>query len=131
MDIKEELKEIRKLNKEIKAKQEIINTLKAREEGCTSQLSDMPRGTDYPDKKDITLKRIVLEEKIECSINKLTDKKLWAYEVIDRLEKTQHRTVLLEYYLNNKTWEKVADDVGYSCKQIQRIHGEALQELRK
>ncbi len=37
--------------------------------------------------------------------------------------------VLYERYINFKTWDDVADAVGYSKRQAQRIHGEALRLL--
>lgn len=37
------------------------------------------------------------------------------------------RAVLIEYYVLQKNWEQVADDMGYSIQHVYRIHGKALQ----
>lgn len=38
-------------------------------------------------------------------------------------------TLLIEYYVNGKTWEQVAVDMGYSWRHIQRLHGLALKKI--
>ena len=40
------------------------------------------------------------------------------------------RAVLIEYYVLQKKWEQVADDMGYSIQHIYRMHGKALQAYR-
>ena len=39
--------------------------------------------------------------------------------------------MLMEYYVEMKTWEQVAVDLNYSYMHITRIHGYALKEVQK
>lgn len=41
------------------------------------------------------------------------------------------RSVLIEYYVLQKNWEQVADDMGYSIQHIYRMHGKALHSYDK
>ena len=41
------------------------------------------------------------------------------------------RTLCRLYYIEGKTWDQVGADMGYSWSQVHRIHGEALQMLRR
>ena len=130
LDIKEILKECKGLDREIEANLELLERLRAREESCTAQLSDMPRGSEVSDKTKITDKRIDLENSLSEIVIKLYERIEQAKGHINTLPESIQRTVFTEYYLNNKTWEEVGVKVNYTYPHIQRIHGKGLQFLR-
>ncbi len=39
--------------------------------------------------------------------------------------------LLTEYYVNGKTWEEIALEIGYSVRQITRLHNKALQQIQR
>lgn len=39
-----------------------------------------------------------------------------------------YRTLLIEYYINCKTWEEVAEKMSYSIRALFRIHTRALEQ---
>lgn len=53
-------------------------------------------------------------------------------QVFDLIETIpgEHGAVLYERYVNLKTWDEVAQSVGYSVRQTFRIHGEALDMVK-
>lgn len=130
MDIKEILKECKGLDREIEANLELLERLKAREESCTAQLSDMPRGSEVSDKTKITDKRIMLEDSLSQIVIRLYDRIDEAKGYINTLPHSIQRTVFTEYYLNNKTWEEVCGVINYGYTHVQNIHGEGLKYLR-
>jgi len=54
-----------------------------------------------------------------------------AQRLIDSLDNEQWADVLTRYYLLGDTWEEVAAGAGYSVRQVYRIHGDALEWLRR
>ena len=75
----------------------------------------------------------VLARIIEERMHGLLENHLKAETYVSRLADTRHRKLIEMYYLSEKktTWEKVADDMGYSIREVYNIHGNALTELEK
>ncbi len=74
-----------------------------------------------------------LDKIIEERMHGLLENHLKAETYVSRLADTRHRKLIEMYYLSEKktTWEKVADDMGYSIREVYNIHGNALTELEK
>ncbi len=51
--------------------------------------------------------------------------------VIGQMDDNILATLLTEYYVNGKTMEEVAKDIGYTPRHTSRLHKKALQELSK
>ena len=49
--------------------------------------------------------------------------------LINRLDNTIYRTLLIARYINCKTWEQIADEMGYDLRWIYRLHGKALKAI--
>lgn len=47
-------------------------------------------------------------------------------QVINTVENSTYRTLLIERYIQFKTWEQIAVDMNYCWRQIMRLHGKAL-----
>ena len=93
------------------------------------------------------------EEKVQTSLNNGTEgkfseyaqysadmdnrlKELYTYQrkmlkLINRVDDSTYRALLIAYYVNCETWDRTADIIGYSVKQTQRKHGHALLEIDK
>ena len=74
-----------------------------------------------------------LERLLREDVERLAEAKLEAIGLITLLDNTGGaQDVLWEYYIHAmRTWDDVAEQVGYSTRHVLRIHGEALQALRK
>ena len=52
-------------------------------------------------------------------------------QVIGQIEDNTLAALLTEYYVNDRTWEEVAVQMGYSWRQTMRLHGQALGKVRE
>lgn len=86
----------------------------------------------FPDK---VIKMAELSNKIDKRIEHLTRRKADAINMIEKLDNTNYRQVLILYYIptdrNRKmmSWLDVAEEMGYSEDWIKHVHGYALKEL--
>lgn len=67
----------------------------------------------------------MLDEKID----ELVDYRVRMLNLINRLDNTIYRTLLIARYINCKTWEQIADEMGYDLRWIYRLHGKALKAI--
>ena len=52
------------------------------------------------------------------------------YLEIDRLSNTNEKILLRARYILNETWEQIAERLGYSVRQIHRVHSSALENFK-
>jgi len=107
-----------------------INRLRMDRSFLSNFFDSMACGTDIKDLSDY----IVL---LDAEINKL---KLERLEKIKRYRDIETRIkdicnedeqeTLRLYYITGLTWEKVADEMGFTCRHIMRIHNAALKNLK-
>lgn len=130
-EIKEELREIKKINNLIKCKLRQIEELDSLSQKITTGILDgMPKGTNNKDQTNIIDKKIMLEESLSKDVINLLNRKLLWKEYIDRLPIIS-RTILEEYYFNGKTWEQISYENNYSFRTVHYNHGKALKELEQ
>lgn len=70
------------------------------------------------------------EKKINSLINALYQIKLEIASAISLVEDSALRNLLIKRYLQFKTWEQIATEMNYSCRQIVRLHEKALREVK-
>ena len=130
MGIKDWLKRARTLDKEIKqltiAKQEAydiaigtsVDTSKERVQSSSGNAMEKKLTTllEY----DLRISR-QKEKLLECKTEILT--------AIHSVDNDLYRALLTAYYVNCKTWEEVAQDLGYEVRWIYKLHGRALQDI--
>lgn len=91
-------------------------TLKERIHGSNSEYDSM---TAYA----------ALSEQIDTMIDKLIDLKKTTLQVVQQLDKSVYRQILIARYINFETWEAIATRLHYSYRQVCRLHGIALQAI--
>lgn len=64
-------------------------------------------------------------------IEKLEQVRAEILQAIGQIEDNTLAALLTEYYVNDRTWEEVAVQMGYSWRQVMRLHGHALQMIRE
>lgn len=74
---------------------------------------------------------IDLEQKINEDIDELIKRKEKARVLIEMLEDEGKKIVLYKRYFDNKTFEEISVECGYSWRHVHRLHGNALRELEK
>ena len=133
METKVYLKQIGRLDRMIKNK--IIELDQYRDlEYSLGAISNDERvqTTLNPDKFTKKVEKVIqLERKVDKLIDAYADKKEIIISQIDGMEDDTHYEVLFLRYVKRETFEKIACDVGFSLRQIIRIHGEALREFEK
>ncbi len=71
---------------------------------------------------------IDLEYEIDADIDRLVDLKRAMFHFVANVKHGSHRMLLELRYLEGKTWEEVAETMGYELRWIYRLHGRALKE---
>ena len=133
MTTKQYLNQIHRIDKMINNKLSEIYQLKNL--ACSisvSNDSDRVQTSTNKDPLGNAVSKIVdLENEVNDCIDKFSNKRRIIIEQIDNMENDIHYQLLFSRYIEHKTFEKIADDNGYSVRQIIRIHGDALVEFEK
>lgn len=132
MTAKEYLKQAKTLDMEINAKVEELHQLKLKA-ACVQGVAITERvSSSRGNSSNKAIDRIVdLQNEINAEIDKLVSLKLEIRSKINHLKNPLHRVILIDYYINNKSWEKIAEDNNYSRRYIFKLHGYALNDFRK
>ena len=72
-----------------------------------------------------------MEEKLDKLIDEYVDKKNLIISQIDGIENETYYEILFARYIEKKTFEKIADEMTYSFRNVTRLHGRALQQFEK
>lgn len=76
-------------------------------------------------------KLIDLEQETDRLVDEYIDKRKRIIEQIDSIKDTNMYHVLSEKYISRKGLSVIAVEMGYSFKQVCRIHGNALAEFER
>lgn len=129
---KEELRELIHLDEKIETKRRQLERL------MKTRLSikgidyskDRVQTSGHNGQEDLIIKIIDLEREINRDIDELVDKKAIAREKISRVPGVQG-TILEMRYLECMTWEEIAYRLSYSIRAVYKIHGQALQIIKR
>lgn len=131
-DIKQELKSIKYLDFKINSSIEELERLKF--------YQDLLKGIDYrmdkvqnsskSDMSDAIIKIVDLEQNINSDITRLVEKKKVLKSKIDKLEPIMYQIMYLRYF-KYYTWSVIATELFYCEGYIKKLHGLALEILRK
>ncbi len=83
------------------------------------------RSTEAPFARIIE-KIVDLEKVINCDINRYMDLKAEMNTAIDRVSNVDERLLLRYRYLNNYSWDDIAQLLNVSGRTVHRIHSNAL-----
>lgn len=72
-----------------------------------------------------------LSDKIQARTAALIGVRVEIIQAVERLEDANQRTLLIERYVNGKTFEEIAADMHYTWRHVHRVHGAALIEMHK
>ena len=135
MTKKQYLRQGYKIRQEIKIQRDILNELENNLDNVRSfdYSKDKLQGGPVQDdtvmiekiNRIIEVKEIIREKETEL-------KRLQAnlYLEINRLTNTNEKILLQARYILNETWEQIAERLGYSVRQIHRVHSSALENFK-
>lgn len=135
MTAKEYLMQVVRADRMIDNKLHEIQELRRMSVSITSALKDTGEcgggGSGSGDKVGVMVSKIIdMEYELDREIDKLVNLKREVMSVIDQLETTKCE-ILYKRYLQNKTWEKIAVETGYSYVWVCKLHGRALQDVER
>lgn len=133
MDTKQYLQQISRLDRLINNKLSEISQLRELAYGISAATNEeRVQTTPNFDKIGTAYCKIEeMEEKLDKLIDEYIDKKNLIISQIDKIENEIYYEILFARYIEKKTFEKIADEMTYSWRQIIRIHGRALQEFER
>ena len=127
---KEYLKSYRNLCNKIKALQDqkysIIETMISAK---AQNYDGMPRSSNIGDLSDYMVKLDAVIKSIDNMNAMCLARKIQIESSITNMEDGIECNVLHKRYIMFKSWEVIAIETGYCVKQVQRIHGKALQHF--
>lgn len=132
MSIKDELKQYRFKMMRVDEALEEYERFKTRAEKMTAVFSGVASHTNKI--SDKVGDNVVVMADIEKEYHKRwQDAEMERIALIDKIRCVDepYRTILFMKYVQNKNFEFIATEIGYSYKQILRLHGQALQLLDK
>lgn len=129
-DVKGYLRQVRHQDGATQALLEQIETLRQGRMSAAARIGDgLPHAHDPSDLSGYAARLDELERKLMACYDSATARKARVIDAIEGMSDPQEQEVLVLYYLGGKTWEEVADKMGYSLRQIHYIHGRALQHI--
>lgn len=136
MNPKQRLSQIRRLRILIDQRERELESLRAARFGCVS-------GVDYgrtPVKgsrrvggsfEEAAIKAVDLEVETAALIVQYNDLRHKIIGEIQSLDRPEYMQVLYKRYVEEKRWEEIACEMGYSCDHIRHLHGYALRDFCK
>lgn len=97
---------------------------------CPTIIADgMPHSSGGSDLSEYAAKIDELMEKLKRSLSERMQLRSEINQKIEEMGDETEKLVLRLRYIHCKTWEQVAVEMGYSWKQIHRLHGKALENF--
>lgn len=129
MTTKEYLSQAYRLDQRIHSKLEQVSTLRSLAQKMTVSFgNEGGRGVRIQSPMENALVKIIdMEQEINRDINNLIDLKHRIAMNIKSIIIPEQELLLELRYLGYKTWEEIGEIMGYSYRQVHRIHGEALR----
>ncbi len=128
MTAKEWLGRARKLRLRLSALEDSKQRSYARAVSSTAGLGERVSGGEPVD-KHAAYAEVSLA--VDRQIEKLEQVRAEILQVIGQVEDNTLATLLTEYYVNDKTWEEVAVQMGKSWRWTMNLHGKALKAVEK
>ena len=133
-DVKRYLQQIRLYDSRINAKLAERDRLKDMLTKITPTLRDdaVSGGNGSQDRlSDAVAKIVDLEAEIDREVDAFLDARQTVSKTLDKIDDTNQFNILHQRYVQGKTLEQVADNMGYTYRWICSMHGRALQTVEK
>ena len=131
MNSKQYLKQAYRLNERIKDKEDRLNDLKEMytSTGAIDYSKDRVQTSTSADAGFTKQVNQIadLESELVCDIEKLKMLKIELNHAIENVPDVDCSLVLSKRYILMKTWEQIAEEMGYSLTQIHRIHNRGIE----
>ena len=127
---KEYLMQIKQIRRRVGLLQAQVERLRTDAESVSINLDGMPRGKSGRSWESLAVQLAECESTLQAELSALWSKQMEAIELLGRL-KPKHQEILTEYYIADKTWERIAYEHDITWRHCYRLHGSALVEFEK
>ncbi len=131
MTAKEYLNQAYWLDRRIDSKLEQLSALRDLATKTTGVMSDdvVSHTRNVHSMQDVIAKIIDMQNEINADIDRLVDLKQEIMHTIKSVKNPEQQTLLELRYLCFKSWEFVAEEMGYNVRHIYRLHDEAVEQV--
>lgn len=130
MTAKQWLMRARNMEMRIEALEEAKNRMYDRATSITAKLSKAPSSGGASRPGDKIAGYAVASDLVEKQKAKLRHVQEEILQLISEIEDNTIATLLIEYYINGKTWVQVSDKLGYSTSHVTKtLHPQALDDV--
>ena len=130
MTAKEYLGQAYRIDQRINLKMEQVASLRALATKATATYSDMPKGYgNVHSGENVIVKIIDLENQMNEDVDELVNLKQEVVGAINAIPHPEQRLVLELRYLSFKTWDEIAEEMGYGVDNVFKLHKKALNSL--
>ena len=126
------LESVQRLSRIARAKIQQIGELRNLATTINVNLSDMPGSPNRNIHKmeDAVVKICDIQEEAVGDVNKYLDARREVKSYIDQVSDSQAQYILECRYLSFESWEDIANELGYSLRNIQRIVHDAIDQIQ-
>lgn len=129
-ELKQKLRSAYDLQKQLETEFVMLQNFKDAANKVTPVYNLAPGGTGTRQRiENATVKTIDLENDIWQDFENLVLALVEVRKLINSVDDVLLRSVLYKRYLNYQKWEQIAAELGYSWKQIHRLHNKALNDI--
>lgn len=131
MGIKHQLKQIRLIDLEVKAKMEELDRLNNSFLKSPSLKEINVQESKVSLKDDAYVKIINLNDYINEKVDKLIDLKYQLIQAIEQLDNSKERTIIWMKYISSKSWDDIAEELKISKTTLFILHDEAVKKIER
>ena len=129
MGVKHQLKQIRLIDLEVKAKMEELDRLNNSFLKSPSLKEINVQESKVSLKDDAYVKIINLNDYINEKVDKLIDLKYQLIQAIEQLDNSKERTIIWMKYISSKSWDEIAEELKISKTTLFILHDEAVKKI--
>ena len=107
-----------------------IERLRTEAEGASVRLDGLPTGTGEPDKTARLAAQLADHETVlQSEMSALWIRRMKIIAELGQLKNHRHQQILQLRYIDCKSWECIAYEMGITWRHCYRLHGSALAEF--
>src|SRR5690606_12888611 len=124
-EIKQQLRQLKQLNNIVQSKLDEIETLNSLAQRMTNVSKNILVQKSTPQDKlsELIPKIVDLKNELKKDVDNLLNLKLDIMQKINNIENNDYKLLLMLRYVNFKTWEEIAVEMGYTYQWVHVLHG--------
>lgn len=130
MESKEYLESYKRIEERLKVLTVEIERIRTEAESVSINLDGMPHGQGKGDRLErLAIQLADMESKLQAEMSDMWSKRMEIINLLGKMQKHKHQTLLHKRYIECKSWEVIAYEMGISWRYCYMLHGSALNEF--